>query len=338
VKPCRRLWVHILFNIAGVVLWFFFIPQLAALVTWLSPAYPELAGTERMATETPRQIANAHTLFNVFNTFAFIWFVGPMAKLVQFLVPEKAAAKPGVLHPRYLDPILLETPDVALGQVRQELGHLGGFAGQMLHKAMAEMSHGTTEGLNNLEAMDEDINALHGEIINYLGLLSQQEMLTEQSVELAGYMAVANYIENIGNRVKINMVEAGKERLKYNAQMSEGTIKLLTSIDEKIVKSVDNAIQSLVKNDKKLAMKVINERPFITQLIQKAEQYLSYRMTAKDPNRAILFHVEFEVVEYHERVYYFAERIANVVAKVGLQEADMEIHTGTADATTPVSA
>ncbi len=334
--------VHILFNVAGVVLWFFFIPQLATAVTWLSPAYPALAGTERMAAETPRQIANAHTLFNVFNTFIFVWLVNPMARLVQFLVPEKTTAKPGILQPRYLDPILLETPDVALGQVRQELGHLGELASEMLHKAMPEMSTGTLDGLNTLEKMDENINTLHREITDYLSQLSQQEMLTEQSVELAGYMAVANYIENIGNRVKTNMVEAGRERLKYNAQMSEGTIKLLSSIDEKIIKTVDDTIQALVKNDPKLALQVINERPHITQLIQKAEQYLSYRMTAKDPNRAILFHVEFEVVEYHERIYYFAERIANVVAKTGLREVDMELHTDegrqTPDIVTPLSA
>ena len=66
--------MHVLFNVLGVLLWVGIIDQLAQLVRWASPAFPELSGTQRLAAETPRQIANAHTLFNVTNTVVFVWF------------------------------------------------------------------------------------------------------------------------------------------------------------------------------------------------------------------------------------------------------------------------
>ena len=42
-----------------------------------------------MAEEVPRQIANAHTIFNVANTLLFISFTGALARLVQRMVPER---------------------------------------------------------------------------------------------------------------------------------------------------------------------------------------------------------------------------------------------------------
>ncbi len=89
-EAVRAAVVHVLFNVAGVAIWFAFIPQLALFVTWLSPANPDLVGTARLAAETPRQIANAHTVFNVANTMLLIWFTAPLAWLVQRIVPERA--------------------------------------------------------------------------------------------------------------------------------------------------------------------------------------------------------------------------------------------------------
>ena len=56
---------------------FAFIDQLASLVTWLSPQSTELSGAARLAADTPRQIANAHTIFNISNALLFVPFVPP---------------------------------------------------------------------------------------------------------------------------------------------------------------------------------------------------------------------------------------------------------------------
>jgi phosphate:Na+ symporter len=73
---------HLLFNVFGVLLWVMFIPQLAEFVIWLSPAAPEgLTGTQKLANEAPRQIANAHTVFNIANTLIFLPFSIVLANL-----------------------------------------------------------------------------------------------------------------------------------------------------------------------------------------------------------------------------------------------------------------
>jgi hypothetical protein len=47
---------------------------LAGFVQSVSPTHPELKGAVHLTAETPGQIANAHTAFNVVNKFPFICF------------------------------------------------------------------------------------------------------------------------------------------------------------------------------------------------------------------------------------------------------------------------
>jgi phosphate:Na+ symporter len=309
--------VHLLFNVAGVALWFFFIPQLAGFVTGMSPIHPELSGLDRMAAETPRQIANAHTLFNVINTLVFIWFVNPIARLVQFLVPERytpTEVQVGPMRPKYLDAILLSTPTMALEQVRLEMGRLGEMVSEMVHQALSVTSRGSKYDMQELAQMDLDVDTLHDQIAAYLDRLSQHELLIEQSYQLSNFMAANNYIENVGNRVKINMVSAGTDRLKHGAAISDETLQLLTTLDNQVVEAIDTALNALACNKPVEAKKVLDLRPEIDFLLKQGEGHLTHRMTVNEPNRAILFHIEFEILEYHERIFYFAEKIAAVAA------------------------
>ncbi|MDM8520110.1 Na/Pi cotransporter family protein [Anaerolineales bacterium HSG6] len=308
--------VHVLFNVGGVVLWFLFIPQLASFVTSMSPAYPDLVGTDRLAAETPRQIANAHTMFNVINTFIFIWLVDPFAKIVQWLVPQRDEMASTEVESRYLDALLLETPGLALEQTRLELGKLGVYVRQMVYQILPTVLNGTKEELETIIKADEKVDVLHGEIFAYLGQLSRENLLTEQSVRLSNYMAVANYIEDIGNRVKITAIDAGMAKLSHNVEMSENTQKVITEIHDKVVWAVEESLDALAKFDTGKAEAVIAASHEIDQMIQNAENHLTRRLGAREPNRAILFRIEYEIVEYLARTYYFAERIAQVAANI----------------------
>ncbi len=68
----RAAMVHIMFNTTGVLLWISFIPYLADFIRSVSPVTEGLAGVATLKADTPRQVANAHTLFNVTNTLIFM--------------------------------------------------------------------------------------------------------------------------------------------------------------------------------------------------------------------------------------------------------------------------
>lgn len=74
---------HLAFNVISATIGVLLIDQLAALAT-------ALPGGDSL----PRQIANVHMAFNVLGVAAFIGFTPRIARLLEYLVPEKPADRP----------------------------------------------------------------------------------------------------------------------------------------------------------------------------------------------------------------------------------------------------
>ena len=311
----RAVLVHILFNVAGVALWFFFIPHLAELVVWLSPKAENLKEGAKLAAETPRQIANAHAIFNVANTLIFLSLVTPMAWLVQKMLPDRPEpVKEGSL-PKYLDELLLETPPLALDMVRLELGRLGAAVLRVTRRSLKAVVRGNSQDLDELQAADSEIDALHGAIVKYLGELSRENLDEVQSAQLHRHLSEANYLENIGDMVETSLVEAGRQRSLANLKISAPTEEMLSEFHLEICRGLDHAIKSLVERDPEIAAKVTGAKGRIEQLAADADEHLSKRLVAGEPNRLIAFRLESEIIEYLKRIFYFAKRIAKLAAE-----------------------
>ncbi|NWK56499.1 Na/Pi cotransporter family protein [Verrucomicrobiaceae bacterium N1E253] len=316
IEAKRAVAVHIIFNIAGVVLWFFFIPQLAEVVRNISPQAAALEKTARLAAETPRQIANAHTIFNVTNTFVFIWLVHPLARFILRLIPDAPASpdkQDKTYEPKYLDESQLQTPALALESIRLELIRMGSSTLNITHKAIDTVIRGDEQAMKNLRDMDNIVDSLHAAILSYLGKLSSQALDEKQAAAMHRYLSAANYLENIGDMVETNLVEAGYDRLETGLQISQATQDVLAHFHTEVSESVKQAIDALVDNDHHIASEVIHAKPHISHLANEAEKHLSRRLTAKEPQRVVAFHLESEIIEHLKRMYYFAKRIAKLV-------------------------
>ncbi|MBF0588108.1 MAG: Na/Pi cotransporter family protein [Magnetococcales bacterium] len=86
---------HVSFKIAGGLLLVGFIPQFAELVRSISPA-PDasLVGSQEILAATlPRQVANAHSLFNIGLALAFLPMTGLFARFCYWILPEGEAER-----------------------------------------------------------------------------------------------------------------------------------------------------------------------------------------------------------------------------------------------------
>jgi phosphate:Na+ symporter len=319
--------VHVFFNVAGVIIWFGFIDQLADLTRTISPAAEGLVGSARLAADTPRQIANAHTIFNVSNTFIFIWFTVPIAWMMERLIPEKPVPESVVLQPKYLDENLLETPELALDRVRLEIGRMGISALQMVWQSIPNVIRGSEQDLDELVAMDHDVDNLHAAIIGYLGHLSQRH-LTDAQVELHhDYLSVATYIENIGDMVETNLVEAGQERILNDVVISPVTADEISALHQKVCWAVEMALEAVDRNSPVTAQIVIDAKAEINRLAEAVDAHLARRLVADEDNRLQTYRIETDMVENLRRIYYFAKRIAKAIAEQDTVREDAPLPT-----------
>ena len=329
-EAVRAALVHILFNTAGVLLWIGFIPYLAEFIRWLSPVAEGLEGVAALQAETPRQIANAHTTFNLANTTLFIGFTPLIARLVERLVPDRKLDEiEEGFDRRYMDDILVHTPSLALDLVRMELARIGAATLRMVRGAIDPVLTGTSQDLDELEKMDEEVDQLHQAIVTYLGRLSFEKLTTAQGRRLSQYLSAANYFENIGDMIETNLVEAGRERLDTQLEISPSTREILRGLHEKVQWAVEKATESIASEDIELARRVSGAKQEINALAQQAEAHLTERLSAPAPHRVAAFRTETELVEALKRMYYFSKRIARLV----VEEIPLTLESGPAKTT-----
>ena len=312
-EALRASLVHVFFNIFGVLVWLGFINHLAQFVTWFSPVHEGLSGIDKLGAETPRQIANAHTVFNIANTFIFIGFTSQFARLVEWLVPDRPIQDVLIAEPKYLDEELLETPSLALDRVRLEIGHAGQRVMDMLQRIMPAMLDGNRSSLNEVARIDDEVDVLHGHIINYLGKLSKQSLNDQQSSEFINLMAAVNDLENIGDIIETDLVHLGKERIDEGLSISESTREVFTHLHKDVSMSVAMALNSMMENDQRAAQGVIEMKDDIMRLVKSAELHQAQRLVVDEPNRLEAYALEIDVIEKLKRIYYFAKRIAKAV-------------------------
>ncbi|NOQ69915.1 MAG: Na/Pi cotransporter family protein [Gammaproteobacteria bacterium] len=323
-EALRAAAVHVLFNILGVLVWLGFITHLANFVSWFSPSHPELMGADRLAAETPRQIANAHTIFNIANTFIFIGFAGQFARFVEWLVPDKPIEEVIIAEPKYLDDELLETPSLALGRVRLEIGHVGGLVKDMLEDIMPAILSGNHSVLEEIAEMDDKVDALHGQIVTYLGKISQKSLSETQTHELLGLMDAVNDLENIGDIIETDLVYLGNQRIEAGLTIGDQTRELLASMHEIAITSTQLATDAVMTEDEVAARKVIAMKEDLHRLTDWAAIHQADRLVVDEPNRLSCYTIEVDIIEKLKRIYYFSKRMSKTVIADTLIEEQKE--------------
>lgn len=119
----RTARAHLIFNIIGVI-WVLlgFYPFLN-FIEWLV----DLTGSESPylnAAAIPVALSLFHTSFNIINTFVLVWFIKPIAKIVEKMVPAKAEPKKEIDEPKYLNEKVLNYPETLLISLLNESKYL----------------------------------------------------------------------------------------------------------------------------------------------------------------------------------------------------------------------
>jgi phosphate:Na+ symporter len=309
-EAVRAAVVHVIFNIAGVLIWVMFIPQLADFIVAISPSSPELSGKARMAADVPRQIANAHTVFNIANTLLFISFTTYFARLAEKLVPQRPVEEKIIIEPRYLDADVIEIPAMALEQVRFELGHMGEIIKEMFSTLRSGIRENNRQKCDAVLKLDNKVDILHDAILEYLRDIRQHSLTDKQSERFQALMSATVNLENLANIINDELVAVGKGINELKTEPSEATLLLVKNLADKIAYAIDQVIKAVREDDETAAEEVITLKEEIQQIAQAFLTRQSERIAIVDSGHLDMVRMEMELLDKLRSIYTLAKRIA----------------------------
>jgi len=314
--------VHVLFNVTGVLLFLPFIGPFVKLVVAISPSPGEgLTGLQAAASVLPRQVANAHTIFNVTCALVFLPFISYFAKIVYRLVPDKPLPEVEELQPKYLNEMLFHTPSLALDAARHEIKRMGKRVDLMHVAMMPAVMTGNKEALVAVRDMDEEVDVLYKHIVNYLGNVSKLKLNDYQNQKMLKLMGAVNDLECIGDVIEINMVNIGEQRCEKGIKISDATQKVLVTLHVVVADALKAALRAVVEEDQAYAMRVVSMKTDMNRLIEQASLHQAQRLVSEDSGKFEAYSIEMEIIEKLKRIYYHSKHMAKTVVELEEKKA-----------------
>ena len=119
----RTARAHLIFNIIGVlwvlILFYPFLKLIEKFALELGSESPYLN-----AAAIPVSLSLFHTVFNIGNTFLLVWFVKPIAALVQRMIKIKIEPEKGIDEPKFLSKKVLKYPQTLIISLLNESKYL----------------------------------------------------------------------------------------------------------------------------------------------------------------------------------------------------------------------
>ncbi|MBD9286344.1 MAG: Na/Pi cotransporter family protein [Agathobacter sp.] len=265
-KDARRTaFAHCVFNISGAILFLFLVKPYAALIQFISPKGNEIDVISR-------QIANAHTGFNLVMTLIWIPLIPLMVKIVMKLVPDGKGKETEVEvaeNPKYLDNKLIAQPAAALQLVAKEVMYCAKLVEEMIGKLQYRNGKIDKENAELVEENAKILQKLYASVNDYFASLYSGGVLTEeQASQSAGMQSILCDIDRIGQLTREIMETVAKQN-KGKHKYSKEALKELKKAMEQIQMIYGSCIRAISGNVDMDIKELMRQKEDIMQLDEK---------------------------------------------------------------------
>ncbi|MCA1318931.1 Na/Pi cotransporter family protein [Bacillus tianshenii] len=301
VAARRAALSHVLFNLIGTTIVLVLLTPFEKLIVFFQQSLnlnPEMT------------IAFAHGTFNIANVIIQFPFIGLLALIVTKIIPGEDSVVE--YKPKHLDPIFIEqSPSLALGQAKEEVVRMGGFAIAGLEETQNYLKTGTTRHSEQAYQLEDAINNLDRKITDYLVKLSSSSLSDNESEEHSVLMDTVRDIERIGDHFE-NIVELVDFQIANKVELTESADTDLEEMFALTVTTVKEAIEALNTNNKDLANDVRLKEDQIDKMERTLRKKHILRMNegACSGQAGIVF---VDIVSNLERIGDHAVNIAEAV-------------------------
>ena len=320
INAHRTARAHTLFNGIGVFIIILFFPLFIKIVTWLTSAFIDIGPPDLSVNgERPniaRYIANSHTMFNVINALFFLMVLPYLVKVAIWLTPHgKREDELDTLHHiKYLDSKFIDTPAIALAQVRVEIIRMGETAQVMYEDVVNSFKDRSIKGLSKWRKREDTLDILQKEITQFLVRLVQKPISREESQEVASLMRMANNLERSGDAIE-NIAELTEELIEQELHLSEGGLNDYDVISKEARRFLGLVVDGIGREDRDIMQEAQEIEDGIDRMREEMRgnylMRLQSGMCTVDPGLILV-----DMLTAFEKIGDYCYNIAQAVARI----------------------
>jgi phosphate:Na+ symporter len=321
---------HVLFKVVGVALIIFWIPQFAELIRTIASAF---------GSDTARQIANAHTVFNVSLAILFLPFTGIFARLIQSIFPDEEIDDGIIPKTWHIDDSFIQTPAIAIDLARVEMSRMAKLLCRMLRAIIIpfisdeklihkeELTKEERELLireiptqdeifpqlslmEGIDMREEKIDFLDHKIREYLIRVSKENVSEKQATEVFAMISITSDMESIGDIIHRNLVPLIVKKQQLHIDFAEEGKEELMIYHQKVCNQLTLLEEAFAELNPKKAKEIMaGERKYLDLESQYRIKHLE-RVLHKRQESAETHEVHMELMDMMKQIVVYSSNIA----------------------------
>ena len=201
-----------------------------------------------------------HVGFNLLLALVFLPLVEPVADLMRKVLPEQPVPEDGPGPPRYLDPLSLEMPAIALSNAQAEIARMTEILDRMFELVAEVLRTGKLEPLKLIKRHEERLTAYQSAIHVYLADLSHIELEPDDSRRAMEIALFVSNLEHAGDVIDLNLRDRLKAKIKESIEFSQEQQAALDKLVEIVRDNLRLAASVLASGDISGARHLINQK------------------------------------------------------------------------------
>lgn len=314
-REAKRVAVaHALVKMLGVLLFIFWIPAYSKFIIKIG---------ESLDSDIGRQIANAHTFFNISIGILFLPFTTALANFITNIVPSKEKIEDVEVFKTNLDETKITTPSIAIDLARMEIFRMARTLERMIRASAVPFATKEPKRdkiypkrlslIEGIDMREEKIDFLEEKISNYLIQVVRSGATKEQTSTIYSMMSIIKDMESIGDIIHRNILKLIPKKHALENDFSDEGKEELTIYHEKVCNQIRLLKEAFFERDYDKAKKIMKqERKFLDlesqYRIQHLDRVMHNKMESLDTHE-----VHTELMNFMTQIIVYTSNIAKTM-------------------------
>lgn len=218
-----------------------------------------LQGLARLGLDTQHSVVIFHLAFNVALAALFLPLAARVAALVEAWLPATARAELAG-QPKYLDPLALATPALAMGCATREAVRLADTIHDMLAGLLTVLKTNDLPLAERLRGRDDEVDRLYTAIKLYLSQVSREALDQRESQRWTDIVQFTINMEHVGDIIERMLIDVAEKKIQHGLTFSDAGMAEIESLHTRLTNNLQLAMAVFLHGDLKTAQKLIAEK------------------------------------------------------------------------------